>query len=519
MLNKKIEDLSLFIERQERVTELYQSRFNSVKRCLFNPVFTIKYFIKYYKRNHWRKYKRDISPDLYTNWISEIESNYSVFECTLPDNYTILKATGIDESRLCLSSVVEAINENPHIDFIYGDEDFLDKKTGLRSNPYFKPDYSPDTLLSFNYIGDFCVLKKELLSPEDMSENIYDIILRASEKALNIHHIKRILFHKTEAYKPSSYEILAKAQRDALIRRGIDATPVPIKDAVGSHILYSVKSEPLVSVIIPSKDHFSVLKKCLDSLFSKTEYKNYEVVLIDNGSNESCKKAIEDYIIGKPVTYIYEPSEFNYSKMCNLGAGRAKGDYLLFLNDDIEICDGGFLTALLGAAMADHVGAVGAKLLYPSGNIIQHDGIIDIAAAPVHALHFGDDSKVYYFGRNRFDFNVAAVTGAALMVSKEKFDRVLGFNEDLAIGFNDIDLCYKLLEKGFYNVLRNDAVLIHHESLSRGNDHKDNKKHKRFLKEKRIFNLSHPGLIFNDGFYHPLLTQTNTDYSLGNEDF
>lgn len=536
---KKIEDLTLFAERQQGVLELYRKRFAKIKRCLYNPFYALSFLWDYYKKKHWRKFHKEISPEIYTKWILEKESEYleafsekGLFkpepDAGLISGYVLIRGEGVVLNTFTISLINHILSMHPEIDLIYGDEDTLDESTKLRRNPYFKPDYSPDTLLSFNYIGDFCVLREGVLSTEETADtSIYDLILRAVEKAKVIHHIPMVLFHNIPSQKATSKsdtDTLAKLS--AIARRGLCASLENVPDISGTRVIYPTTGEPKVSVIIPSKDHPDILSKCLNSLLEKTSYRNFEIVIIDNGSDENNKLKVTE-MIGNlterhseiSISYIYEPMEFNFSRMCNIGASKSTGEYLLFLNDDIEVINGIFLERLLGAAILPHIGAVGAKLLYPGGTIIQHDGVIDMANGPVHALHFGDDSVVYYHGRNRFDFNCSAVTGAVLLISKDKFNEINGFNEEMAVGFNDIDLCYKLLEQGYYNLVRNDAVLFHHESISRGEDYNNEKKHKRLLREQHLLNMAHPAIIANDPFYHPLLTQTNSDYSPAIKEF
>ena len=176
--------------------------------------------------------------------------------------------------------------------------------------------------------------------------------------------------------------------------------------------------------------------------------------------------------------------EFNFSKMCNLGAKAATGEYVLFLNDDIEAIDDVWLDAMLSHAQKKHVGAVGAKLYYPDSNTIQHAGITNLRLGPVHKMQFLQDVRPYYDGRNIFDCNVIAVTGACLMVRKTVFEECGGFSEDLAVAFNDVELCFRLYEAGYYNVQCNSAVLYHHESLSRGND-ESKEKYPSYVEESK----------------------------------
>ena len=186
--------------------------------------------------------------------------------------------------------------------------------------------------------------------------------------------------------------------------------------------------------------------------------------------------------------------------MCNIGADNAKGEYLLFLNDDIEIFQPDWLTRLVGQAMQPHTGAVGAKLFYPDSTEIQHGGIFNHYAGPGHIFLHQDDSVMNYFGMNRLEFNCISVTGACLVLKKILFDKVGGFDEEFPIAYNDVDLCFKISETGFYNVIRNDVVAYHHESASRGIDHIDESKNLRLSAERQALFFKHSSLSHRDPF-------------------
>ena len=197
---------------------------------------------------------------------------------------------------------------------------------------------------------------------------------------------------------------------------------------------------------------------------------------------------------------MYEKAEFNFSRMCNLGAKAAKGDYLLFLNDDIEIIQADWLSRLTGACQQKHIGAVGAKLYYPDSALIQHAGISNIFEGPSHNFLKWDDRRPSYFAFNWIEYDCASVTGACLMVSAKNFRSVGCFNEDLPVAYNDVDLCYRLVERGLYNVIRNDVVCYHHESFSRGSDEADPRKHERQLEEMKKLYALHPEFLHADPF-------------------
>ena len=428
-----------------------------------------------------------------------------------------------------LYEVARKLNENPEYDFIYTDEDKIDEKGIQRWDPHFKPDWSPDTLMTMMYTSHLGVYRTSLVRELNglrvgfEGSQDYDFTLRFVEKTNKIGHIPKVLYHwrqregstaVTPDAKPYVFEAAKKAKIEALERRNIEGKVDPDFKLYQAHITYFNSSNPLVSIIIPSKDNYEVYKRCVETLHSLTTYKNYEIIHVDNGSDINAKKQYEklDSLYGHK--YIYDKMEFNFSQMCNIGAENAKGDFLLFLNDDIEIFKSDWLDILTGQASLDHVGAVGAKLYYPNSTLIQHCGVINISQGPVHMFGGLDDTIPYYFGRNILDFNVIAVTGACLMIDRNKFQEINGFDETFAVTYNDVDLCFRLVEKGYYNVVRNDAILYHHESLSRGNDVIDEAKMQRLIRERdRLYEI-HPQFLNADPFYSPNLTQLRNDFSL-----
>lgn len=448
----------------------------------------------------------------------------------------------------------------------YVDEDyFLDSwnEKNNRFYPWFKPDWSPDTMLAFCYIGHVLIMRESFCrgaglsaerdssipnpNYEDCETRFYDLCLRAEEAVLSecgndyrkaakrIGHIKDVLFHNL--YKPDEMirrqlseaknrgedvffmaeqclreelekgrdmagadEAGARVREAALQRRGIDAKLYVGPDPGIFHIAYEPSGK--ISVVIPSKDHPDVLEKCLSSFREKTGYKDYEWIVVDNGSGAENKEAIRKLQEEYGFHYLYEPMEFNFSAMCNLGAKKASGDYLLFLNDDVEIIEADWLAIMLGQAMRPYAGAVGAKLWYAGSDWIQHAGITNLKTGPSHKLMTFTDDKNYYYGRNKVTYNMIGVTGACLMVAKSKFREVGGMDESMKVVYNDVDLCFKLAAAGYYNVVRNDAVLYHYESLSRGLDAEDDGKWERLLLGKEKLYGKHPYLAGKDPFYH-----------------
>lgn len=461
-------------------------------------------------------------------------------------------------------------NFNNDCIFAYADEDYYWEDLSNRMHPWLKPCWSPDTLLSFCYVGHLIITKQSLLNEllaqdqrnygNDTSVMFYDLCLRLEEKAEFVGHIEEVLFHNCYEPDENGKIRIAEARRsgedvlevvegllqkeleqgldmpgcgpafcsireEALRRRGIRAHLEAGPDPDIYHVVYETGNKTagsdkedsakfdMVSVIIPSKDHPEILKKCLSSFREKTEYTNYEWIVVDNGSDPENKDRMESLQKEYGFTYLYEPMEFNFSAMCNLGARQAKGDFLLFLNDDIEIIQKDWLKIMTGQAAQPHVGAVGAKLWYAGSDTMQHAGITNLPVGPSHKLTTFSDDRNYYYGRNLVTYDVIGVTAACLLVEKRKYIEVGGMEESIKVSYNDVDLCFKLIEAGYYNVLRNDAVLYHDESLSRGLDEENEDKWNRLLSEKGALYLRHPKLEGTDPFYHKDLIGDDLNYT------
>ncbi|MEE0396874.1 MAG: glycosyltransferase family 2 protein [Lachnospiraceae bacterium] len=390
------------------------------------------------------------------------------------------------------------LSAHPEVCVVYGDED-VETAPGQYENPWLKPCWSPDTYLWKDYLGEAVAVRKSFY--EKAEEKSRDGLLKAAggftKGCQSIAHINGILFHrKTDWFTGET--------NSSMTREKTAGGQTDCRDA-------KKQGMPYISVIIPSKDNAVVLKKCLDTLKKTAADISYEVLLVDNGSGEAVKKKIEEMTADAPdILYIYEPMEFNFSKMCNLGAERAKGSLLLFLNDDIEATHTGWLSDMAKLAERPHVGAVGCKLLYPDTDKIQHAGITNLPMGPVHKLQFLRDNKCYYDNRNRGIWNVSAVTAACLMVRREVFEEAGGFCESMQVAFNDVDFCFTLLEKGYYNAVCNHIHLLHHESMSRGADESEEKL-KRLHRERTMLYDRHPGLNGKDPFYHDWLNRTGLD--------
>ncbi|MDE7248190.1 MAG: glycosyltransferase family 2 protein, partial [Lachnospiraceae bacterium] len=451
------------------------------------------------------------------------------------------------------SAVSAYFAKNSECLLAYADEDFYREDLTNRMEPWFKPDYSPDTLLAFQYWGHFLAVRDNLLSSmsyrmvsmKDPDLGFYELCLRLEEKITElaggdfrkrqaaIGHLDEILYHNKidksaeelrhdlaeGKFLAGASEKYVTLKQDTLMRRGIQGKLLPGADPGIYHLLYdtsvsgrerctrsgsentAIAPHRVVSVIILSKDHPEVLEKCLHSFKEKTQYRYYEWIVVDNGSSEENREKMEALQKTYDFTYIYEPMPFNFSKMCNLGEKKARGDLILLMNDDIEIVEESWLDRMTGQALLPHVGAVGAKLWYAGTENIQHAGITNMKIGPSHKLVTFPDEEDYYFGRNRVTYNVAAVTGACLMVSRKKYEEAGGLDETLPVAYNDVDFCFRLLEAGYVNVQRNDAILWHHESLSRGLDEQSGEKWERLLSEKEVLDERHPAFLEKDTVY------------------
>ncbi len=469
---------------------------------------------------YWDEVCRQFNP--YADWIKECETycddyvgEYSFSICSLPEffsrfnpqllsdkKYIILFANIGNPRQDYYKCFEKYFNEHPDVSVIYPDEDFaeypmLASKDYLHSigadtehsyydtcrfAPFFKPDWSPETILEFNYLGNMIAVRTEVfkqisdkdifVSEDDWRINFYNFVLVASEH-VKIAHLPQVLFHKTQfsqetdrwGNEPQFDDIkLAYCKRN-------DIKAYVSSDNYGCrHIMYEPDEKPLVSIVIPSKDNPNLIDTCVGSIRRLTKYSNYEILVIDNGSSDENRLLLEKLAQQYEFSYNYMPMEFNFSKMCNVGVKLSHGELVLLLNDDCEVVTPDWIDILSGQAMQTGIGCVGAKLLYPDGETIQHVGISNSQAGPVHRLHNYSDKNLMYYGRNRYTYDILGVTAACLMVKRTVYDEVNCFDEAIKVAYNDVDFCFKVFEAGYRNVIRNDAVLLHHESITRGRD-------------------------------------------------
>ncbi len=427
-----------------------------------------------------------------------------------------------------LFEVVKRINEQPDVDMIYSDEDKLVEDTDQRVDPFFKPDWSPDTFMSHMYTCHFAVYRATIVHEiggiragyEGAQD--YDFVLRFTEKTNKVTHINKILYHwriiptstaSGSGAKNYAFDASVRAKYDAIKRRGLDAYLVEHPYWNATNIVYNLQPTDFISIIIPTKNHGDDVKKCIDSVYQKSTWRNFEIILIDNGSDDEESLQIFQELQSKYNVRILEmPIPFNYSKLNNTAVKEAKGNLIMLLNNDTEVITPNWLELMAGHAKQPHVGAVGAKLLYDD-NTIQHAGVIgQVNGVAGHGFWGYHESQVGYFGRTHHVSNYLAVTAACLMVEKKKFEQVQGLNEEnLTVAFNDVDFCYKLYDQGYYNVLRADVKMYHYESKSRGAEDTAEKQ-ARFAKEVTYMRENWAKYCDNDPFYSYNLDRINLNF-------
>lgn len=484
--------------------------------------------------------------------------------------------------------IEEWFSAYPDTKLLYGAEDH--KAGGKRCFPWFKPCWSPDTLLGFFYFGSYFAVDRRwaeqtsLFGYADALPNLYDFALRLlkpyfekPERAVydksniwqtgfyygerretcpgecrspEIVCLDLILYHRNveaDFEMPADREYYLETGR---MRReanpefwGYEKEYIKLKQdfinnmryasepyqtvhpdvwsVVPKGEIYGKESGPLVSAVILSKDHPELLKNCIGSFLERTflpgSRDSVEFIVVDNGSSEENRQTIQAFLesLKGKTRYIYCPMDFNFSAMCNAGVREAEGEYILLLNDDVEIIERNWLRIMLGQALLPGTGAVGAKLWYPEKEKIQHAGVTNMHIGPSHKLTTFPDDRAYYYGHNTVTYDMIAVTAACLLVRKSVYEEAGGLDEEMAVAYNDVDFCFKLAEAGYRNVLRNDAVLLHHESASRGIDDLSEEKWHRLIQEKTNLYDKHPLFHKFDPYYSEQLTDNAPDYHIG----
>lgn len=455
-----------------------------------------------------------------------------------------------------LYEMAALMNQEPQMEVIYSDEDQVEEtRHGLEhKKPHFKPDFSPDLLRSNNYITHFFCVKCSVveqtggLRTEFEGAQDYDFILRCTEAAKKVGHVPKVLYHwrvhsNSTADNPLSkkyaYEAGQRALQEHLKRVGQPGEVSQLMHFGFYRVKYPVKGNPLVSILIPNKDQADTLRRCIESLM-KSSWQNYEIIIVENNSQEAetfqyyqelctelgvdCSKLPENQAQevygqgrlpgGQSVRVVVWESGFNYSAINNFGASYAQGEYLVLLNNDIEIITENWLEEMLGNCQRPEVGIVGARLYYPD-QTIQHAGIVlgidGIAANMFPGLRRGQEG---YYHKAAIQLNYSAVTAACLMVSRQIYQKVQGLEEQLAVAFNDLDFCLRVCREGYLVVYDPFVEAYHYESKSRGEEDTKEKVY-RFGEEIEFIRTRWIDLLKRgDPYYNPNFSLKKCNYAL-----
>lgn len=429
-----------------------------------------------------------------------------------------------------LYEVVRVLNEEERPQVIYSDEDKVTTDLSEHFQPFMKPDFNLDLLRANNYICHFFVAEKELAEQvggfhgEYNGAQDYDLILRCTERAEKIAHIPRILYHwrvhkastaDNPASKMYAFDAGKRAIEEHLKRCGEKGIVSHTKDLGFYRVQYQVQEKPLVSIIIPNKDHADMLDRCLKSI-EKSSYQNYEIIIVENNSE---KEETFDYykqLKSERIKVVYWEGTFNYSAINNFGVRAAKGDFLILLNNDVEIITENWIEEMLSNCQRKDVGIVGAKLYYPD-DTVQHAGIIIGIGGVAGNIFTGLPRRFTgYFHKASIQQDLSAVTAACMMVKRSVYEEAGGLEEKLQVAFNDVDFCLRVRKAGYLVVFDPYVELYHYESKTRGSEN-TKEKVRRFQSEIEYMRSHWLELLKKgDPMYNPNLTLTKWDYSLKN---
>jgi O-antigen biosynthesis protein len=435
----------------------------------------------------------------------------------------------------CLFEFVATLQTCPDADILYSDEDKIDAY-GIHQQAHFKPRWSPDHLLSRNYIGHALMIRKSLMDQIGgfrlgfEGSQDYDLLLRATEQTTSIVHIPKVLYHwrihqlsaaQGEDVKPYAYIAAKKALEETLQRRNLTSKVRYLAGLRGYRIDYDLqRADDMVSIIIPTKDQVALLKNTIDTLIEKTQYAHYEIIVLNNNSTSTeftqwAQSYTQTY--GHCLRVIDASFPFNFARLMNIGASLAKGKHLLLLNNDVEIIQPDWLDIMLSYAQQSRIGAVGVRLLYPD-DTIQHAGvIIGLGGIAGHAFTGSYKDEPGYFNYIQSVNNYSAVTAACLLCRKEVFDEVQGMDEQFEVEYNDVDFCLKLMKAGYYNVYIPHVELYHYESATRGHPHQSKVSYERHLHEMSLFKKKWQDIIDDDPHYNPNLNRGVHDFGINFE--
>lgn len=440
-----------------------------------------------------------------------------------------------------LLEVAKALNIDKSLDFIYTDEDKISENRHHHFAPFFKPDWNPDFMYSVNYITHFSTIRTSVfhevggfLEKYNGAQD-WDLFLRVTHHTPRIHHIPKVVYSwrvhdqstaKSTDAKPYVVEAQRSAIEDDLVRKGYNLDDVSVSQNAkhpGYWVVeHALKGDPLISIVIPSKDQYNVMKRCIDSIYAKTTYNNFEVILVDTGSTD--KRVWRYYDAIKEAHNNFKVVEWNevpfsYVRSCNEGARQASGEFLMMLNNDTEVITPDWLERLAGDAQRPGVAAVGPLLFYPDGEHIQHAGV-GVGLGGVAANSFSMMTLTQPLTQTQHlmlntKHNMSAVTAACMMVRAEVFREVGGFKEEYRITYNDVDLCLRFLEAGYVNIFTPHVQLLHHESISLGTPEEQTKRDTKEMRDAMsLFKKDWAKYVSHDPHLNPNFNKENSFYDI-----
>ena len=433
---------------------------------------------------------------------------------------------------MALYELVNTLQSHPEAQIVFSDEDKIDE-TGERFGPYFKTDYNPELMWAQNMISHLGCYKKSTLDAIGgfrkgfEGSQDYDLALRVIQrsKPYQIVHIPRVLYHwraiiGSTALAPNEKPYAETASRKALFEHlaslQIPASVEPAPDLSYMNRVRPLlqKPDPLISLLIPTKDGIDLLKQCIQSVQQKSSYKFYEILVVNNNSLLAESHIYFDQLKREGIRVLDYPHPFNFSAINNFAAAEARGEYLCLMNNDIEVQSSGWMEEMLSFAQLDHAGAVGARLWYPGNQGLQHCGVVVGLGGVAGHAHVGlKKNEKGYFGRPVLHHRCSAVTAACLMIKKSTYFAVGGMDEQIAVAFNDVDFCLRLGDAGYHCVYTPSAELIHHESATRGDDLSDENRN-RFMGEEAFMKARWGERLNRDPFFSPNLSFSHTDFRM-----
>ena len=433
---------------------------------------------------------------------------------------------------MALYELVNTLQSHPEAQVVFSDEDKIDEK-GERFGPYFKTDYNPELMWAQNMISHLGCYKKSTLDAIGgfrkgfEGSQDYDLALRVIQrsKPYQIVHIPRVLYHwraiiGSTALAPNEKPYAETASRKALFEHlaslQIPASVEPAPDLSYMNRVRPLlqKPDPLISLLIPTKDGIDLLKQCIQSVKQKSSYKFYEILVVNNNSLLAESHIYFDQLKREGIRVLDYPHPFNFSAINNFAAAEARGEYLCLMNNDIEVQSSGWMEEMLSFAQLDHAGAVGARLWYPGNQGLQHCGVVVGLGGVAGHAHVGlKKNEKGYFGRPVLHHRCSAVTAACLMIKKSTYFAVGGMDEQIAVAFNDVDFCLRLGDAGYHCVYTPSAELIHHESATRGDDLSDENRN-RFMGEEAFMKARWGERLNRDPFFSPNLSFSHTDFRM-----